>query len=253
MVAKSADEARKSAAPVKAAVSSTSSSAPQGTSTTGWNPAAATVSYITSFEPGAAKPTEMSEAQLNKQLFDMTVAERIAYATKLKAAGYRVGPINGAVTKSLRKAWVDAHAALDEEARAAIQAGVQSGSSANLDAFLTANAGGTGTGASKAGVSIAKQEINDTAAASLINALFQDLAAQKASPAEVAKYTKLLRAAQAANPVKTVYDGTGKSSTTGGIDTQQFLTQQIENTAPVVDQRKRDAMTVLMQELGGLR
>ena len=254
MAAKSADEARASVKPVAVPASpSTTGSAVQGTSATGFDPNAITVSYITSFEPGAAKPTEMSETQLNKQLFDMSIAERIAYATKLKAAGYRVGPINGAVTKSLRQAWLSAHSALDAEARAAIQAGVQSGSSANLDAFLTANAGGTGTGASKAGVSIAKQEINDTAAASLINTIFQDLAAQKASPQEVAKYTKLLRAAQAANPVKTVYDGTGKSTTTGGIDTQQFLTQKIEGTAPVVDQRTRNAMTLMMQELGGLR
>jgi hypothetical protein len=251
MAAKSADEARKSAAPVTAPV--VSSSAPQGTSTTGFDPNAITVSYITSFEPGATKPTEMSETQLNKQLFDMTIPERIAYATKLKAAGYKVGPINGAVTKSLRQAWISAHSALDAEARAAIQAGVQSGSSANLDAFLTANTGGTGTGSGTAGTSIAKQQINDTAAASLINTLFQDLAAQKPTSADVAKYTKLLRAAQAANPVKTVYDGTGKSTTTGGIDTQQFLTQKIEGTAPVIDQRRRDAMTLIMKELGGLR
>jgi hypothetical protein len=254
MVARSAEEARASAMPVKTpAASSTSGSVAQGTATTGWNPAVATVSYITSFEPGAAKPTEMSETQLNKQLFDMTPQERIAYATKLKAAGYKVGPINGAVTKGLRQAWISAHSALDAEARAAIQAGVQSGSSANLNAFLTANAGAGGTGTGGAGVSIAKQEINDTAAAALINTLFQDLAAQKASPEEVQKYTKLLRDAQAANPVKTVYDGTGKSTTTGGIDTQQFLTQKIEGTAPVIDQRRRDAMTLMMKELGGLR
>ena len=250
MAAKSADEARKSAMPIKAPV--VSRSTPQGTSTGGFDPNAITVSYITSFEPGAAKPTEMSESQLNKQLFEMTIPERIAYATKLKAAGYSVGPINGAVTKSLRQAWISAHSALDAEARAAIQAGVQSGSSANLDAFLTANSGG-GTGSGSAGTSISKQQINDTAATSLINTIFQDLAGQKASSEDVAKYTKLLRAAQAANPVKTVYDGTGKSSTTGGIDTQQFLTQKIEGTAPVIDQRRRDAMTLMMKELGGLR
>ena len=254
MAAKSADEARKSAMPVKAPVSTTpSGSVQQGTATGGFDVNASTISYITSFEPGAAQPTQMSEAQLNKQLFDMTPAERIAYATKLKAAGYSVGPINGAVTKSLRQAWLSAHSALDAETRAAMQAGVQSGSSANLDAFLSANAGTGGTGAGKAGTSIAKQQINDTAATSLINTIFQDLAGQKASSTDVAKYTKLLRAAQAANPVKTVYDGTGKSSTTGGIDTQQFLTQKIEGTAPVQDQRTRNAMTLMMQELGGLR
>lgn len=252
MAAKSADEARASVKPVAAPASSSTGSVQQGTSTQGFDPNAITVSYITSFEPGA-KPTEMSETQLNKQLFDMSIPERIAYATKLKAAGYKVGPINGAVTKSLRQAWISAHSALDQEARAAIQAGVQSGSSANLDAFLTANTGGTGSGASKAGTSIATSQISDTAAAALINSMYRDLAGQDATPAEIAKRTKELRAAQAANPIKTVYDGTGKSTTTGGIDTQEFITQKLQNTAPVEQQRTRNAMTLMMQELGGLR
>ena len=36
------------------------------------------------------------------------------------------------------------------------------------------------------------------------------------TPAEITKYTNDLRKAQMANPSKTVYDGTGKSMTTGG-------------------------------------
>lgn len=251
MAAKSADEARASVKPVS--TPSAPSTPAQGTATGGFVPGAVTASYITSFETGAAQPTQMTETQLNKMLFDMTPAERIAYATKLKAAGYSVGPINGAVTKSLRKAWIDAHSDLTGEVQSAIAAGVQSGSSANLNAFLTANAGTGGTGGSKSGTSVATSQINDTAAAALINSVYQDLAGQKATAADIAKYTKQLRAAQVANPVKTVYDGTGKSSTTGGIDTQQFLTQKLQGTAPVEQQRTRDAMTLMMQELGGLR
>ena len=187
----------------------------------------------------------MTEAQLNKMLIDMTPQERIAYATKLKAAGYSVGPLTGAVTRDLRKAWLSAHSDLTTE--------IQSGQALDLNTFLAANASAGGTGASKAGVSIASSEINDTAASALINSVYQDLAGQKASAADIAKYTKQLRAAQAKNPVKTVYDGTGKSSTTGGIDTQQFVTEKLQGTAPVEQQRTRDAMTLMMQELGGLR
>ena len=240
MAAKSADEARASAKPV-----STASTPAQGTSTSGFDPNAVTVSYITSFLPGDTQPTKMTEAQLNQMLIAMSPPERIAYATKLKAAGYSVGPLTGAVTRDLRKAWLSAHSDLTTE--------IQAGQALDLNTFLAANASASGTGASKAGVSIASSEINDTAAAALINSIYQDLAGQKASPQEIAMRTKQLRAAQAKNPVKTVYDGTGKSSTTGGIDTQQFVTEKLQGTAPVEQQRTRDAMTLMMQELGGLR
>jgi hypothetical protein len=240
MAAKSADEARASAKPV-----STPGAPVQGTSTGGFDPNAVTVSYITSFLPGDTQPTKMTEAQLNKMLIDMTPQERIAYATKLKAAGYSVGPVTGAVTKDLRRAWLNAHSDLTTE--------IQAGQALDLNTFLAANAGAGGAGASKAGVSIATSELSDTAASALINSVYQDLAGQKATAADIAKYTKQLRAAQAANPVKTVYDGTGKSKTTGGIDTQQFLTEKLQGTAPVEQQRTRDAMTLMMQELGGLR
>lgn len=215
----------------------------QGTSTGGFDPNAVSVSYITSFLPGESKPTTMTETALNKQLIDMSPQERIAYATKLKNAGYSVGPVTGAVTKNLRRAWLTAHSDLTTE--------IQAGQALDLNTYLQANAG-TG-GAGKAGVSIATSEISDTAAAALINSIYKDLAGEDASPQEIARRTKQLRAAQAANPVKTVYDGTGRSKTTGGIDTQQFITEQIKGTAPVEEQRMRDAITLAAQELGGLR
>lgn len=216
----------------------------QGTSTGGFDPNAVSVSYITSFLPGDTKPTTTTEASLNKQLIDMTVAERVAYATKLKNAGYSVGPITGAVTKDLRRAWLTAHSDLTTE--------IQAGQALDLNTYLTANAG-AGGGGSKAGTTISTSEISDTAAASLINQIYRDMTGEDAKPDEIARRTKQLRQAQAANPVKTVYDGSGKSRTTGGIDTQQFITEQIKDTAPVEDQRMRDAITLTAQELGGLR
>jgi hypothetical protein len=225
----------------------------QGTGPQAFNAAGKTGSYITSFPVGAKEPVTKTEEQLSKQLYGMSTAERVAYATKLKAAGYSVGPINGAVTKNLRQAWLNAHYDLDTEAKAAIAAGVQSGSSSDLDSFLTANAGTGGTGAGKAGSTIATSQINDTSAAGLIKTIFRDLADQEPTPQEIAKYTAALRKAQMANPTKTVYDGTGKSMTTGGIDTQQFITQQIEATPEAKTNRATDAYSVMMEELGGLR
>lgn len=206
---------------------------------------ASSVSYITSFLPGEKQPTKMTEAQLNKMLFNMTPQERIAYATKLKAAGYPVGPINGSVTKDLRQSWLNVHSDLQTE--------IQSGQALDLNAFLVANVGTGGSGSGRAGTVTTTSEINDTSAASLINSIVRDLQDQDATPEQIAKYTNQLRKAQAANPTRTTYDASGNSSVTGGIDTQQFLTQKIENTPEAKTNRATDAYSVMMQELGGLR
>ena len=228
--------------PAKSKVSTvTQGTDPQGFDVTG----AGSVSYITSFLPGADKPTTMTEAQLNKQLFDMSPQERIAYATRLKAAGYPVGPITGAVTKDLRQSWLNSHSDLQTE--------IKSGQALDLNTYLTANAKVGGTGTSKAGVSTATTQINDLDAASIINSVYKDLAGQEATAADIAKYTKQIRQAQMANPTKTVYDGTGKSSTTGGINATQLVTQNLQGSDLVKEQRTRDAMSLAMQELGGLR
>lgn len=205
---------------------------------------ASSVSYITSFLPGDTKPTKMTEAELNKMLLGMTPQERIAYATRLKAAGYPVGPINGAVTKDLRQSWLNAHSDLNTE--------IQAGQALDLNTFLTANAGAGGGGGGPKTIT-QKSEINDTAAASVINTMFQDLTGFKATEKQIANYTKKLREAQAANPTKTFYSAAGSSSTTGGLDTQQFLTEEIEQTDAAIKSRETDAFTMMMQELGGLR
>lgn len=216
------------------------------TASGGFDPTAATVSYITSSLPTAANPNNMqtmTEAELNNQFINMTPQERIAYANQLKAAGYSVGPITGAPTVKLRKAWIDAHSALDTEIK-------QTQQQLDLPTFLAINAG-TGTGGAK---TITQQsEISDTAAKALINSLFQDLTGFKATEKQIADYTQKLRTAQAANPLKVTYSGSGSSVTKGGIDTQEFLKGQIEQTDAAVTNRATDAYTMMMQELGGLR
>ena len=206
---------------------------------------ASSLSYITSFLPGEKEPTKMTEAQLNKMLFEMTPQERIAYATKLKAAGYPVGPINGAVTKDLRQSWLNVHSDLQTE--------IQSGQALDLNAFLVANVGPGGSGSGRAGTVTTTSQINDTSATALINSIVRDLQDQDATPAQIAKYTKQLRKAQEANPTRTTYDAAGNSSTTGGIDTQQFLTQKIQSTPEAKTNRATDAYSVMLEELGGLR
>jgi hypothetical protein len=216
----------------------------QGTSTGGFDPNASAASYITSSIPNSANPNNLekaSEAQLNKELIDMTPAERIAYANRLRNAGYSVGNVTGAVTKDLRNAWLSAHSDLTTE--------IQAGQQLDLPTFLEINKGAGGKG----GVSIQTAQINDTSAASIINQVYRNLVGQDATPEEIAMYTKQIRKAQMANPTKTVSSGSGSSMTTGGLDTQQLLTQQIEQTQPAIENRATDAYQIMFQELGGLR
>jgi hypothetical protein len=221
-----------------------SASAAQGTDPQGFDATGATaVSYITSFLPGDTKPTTMTEAQLNKMLIDMSPQERIAYATKLKAAGYSVGPITGAVTKDLRRSWLTAHSDLQTE--------IQAGQALDLNTYLAANAGTSGAG--KAGKSVSTMQISDTEAAAIVDSVYKDLTGQAATPQDIAKHTKQIRLAQKASPTTTVYDGTGKSTTTGGVNTTELVTQELQGSELVNAQRTRDALTLAAQELGGLR
>ena len=88
--------------------------------------------------------------------------------------------------------------------------------------------------------------------AKLLNTVAEDLLGRKLTKAEKNKYTKLINEQQRKQPSVTT-TGKGFSSTRGGIDEQQFITEQIGATAEAKTNRATDAYTILMQELGGLR
>ncbi len=88
--------------------------------------------------------------------------------------------------------------------------------------------------------------------AKLLDTVAEDLLGRKLTKAEKSKYTQLINTQQRKQPsVRT--DGKGFSSTRGGIDEQQFITEQIGATAEAKTNRATDAYAVMMQELGGLR
>lgn len=79
------------------------------------------------------------------------------------------------------------------------------------------------------GAANVKATISDpTTATALINAVSQNLAGRGATEEELSMYLPALRRAQAANPV--VY---GDTTTTGGINEEQFLIEQISQTDEV--------------------
>lgn len=88
--------------------------------------------------------------------------------------------------------------------------------------------------------------------AKLLNTVAEDLLGRELTKAEKNKYTKLINEQQKKQPSVTT-SRKGFSSTRGGIDEQQFITEQIGATAEAKTNRATDAYAILMQELGGLR
>jgi hypothetical protein len=88
--------------------------------------------------------------------------------------------------------------------------------------------------------------------AKLLDTVAEDLLGRKLTKEEKNKYTQLINAQQKKQPSVTT-SGQGFSSTRGGIDETQFVTEQIGATAEAKTNRATDAYSVMMQELGGLR
>ena len=89
--------------------------------------------------------------------------------------------------------------------------------------------------------------------AKLLDTVAEDLLERKLTKAERAKYTRLINEQQRKQPSVTTSGGGGPTTTRGGVDEQQFITDQIANTAEAKTNQASDAYTILMQELGGLR
>jgi len=188
--------------------------------------------------------TSLTEYSGFKKSIAKNPALMSGYSKLLKSAGYYKGPITTKYTPAFQKALDKA-----EEDRLSIAAIRPVGRDEFLKEKIDFGTGGSG----KAGTYKTTAQINDTAAAALINSIVQDLQDQDATPQQIAKYTQQLRKAQAANPTKTTYDAAGNSIVTGGIDTQQFLTEKIKSTPEAKTNRATDAYSIMMQELGGLR
>jgi hypothetical protein len=88
--------------------------------------------------------------------------------------------------------------------------------------------------------------------AKLLDTVAEDLLGRKLTDAEKSKYTKLINQQQKEQPSTTTAEK-GFSSTRGGIDEQQFITEQIAGTAEAKTNRATDAYAVMMEELGGLQ
>jgi hypothetical protein len=180
-------------------------------------------------------------------LYNMSDADRKILAQRLKNAGYKVA-VTGKYSDKLLSAYSTA------SMKAALQSqmvGQQFTVGQYLDQEAAAKLAEGGSGPS-----VRKEtRISDqTTAKALIDAIFQDTLGRKASGKEILKYTSALQKAQKAAPTVTTYatsGGTTSATTTGGINEQQYLIDQIAGTDEAKSNQVLGYYKAFMNALGG--
>ena len=177
-------------------------------------------------------------------------AARLALAQRLKDAGLWKGKISSKFDIK----YYGALAKLEEQYQGQIALDKIIGATtttSRYDVLTSILAGGDG---SDDGSTPTKNTYITSASqtAKLLDAVAVDLLERKLTKAEKAKYLKLINAEQKRQPsIQT--SGKGFSTTQGGIDEGQFITEKLEATAEAKTVRATDAYAIMMQEFGGLR
>jgi hypothetical protein len=169
----------------------------------------------------------------------------------LKSSGYYKGKITDKYTPALQSAFDRA-----EQARLSIS----SVRPLTRDAFIKeaidlAAGGGGGSGSATPITKYIDVSVTPSSKAKdLINAIILDTLGRQATDAEVKKYTAALNAAEKKTPTTTKYTTSGAtrtSSTTGGLDTQQYLIDQISGTDEAKANKVLGFYETFMNALGG--
>jgi hypothetical protein len=174
---------------------------------------------------------------------------RLALAQQLKAANLW----SGKVSSTFNVKYYNALVKLEEQYRSQVALNKLIGSTTpvkRIDVLTTAIAeGGTGGGSTFTNQTYIT---SPSQTAKLLDSVAEDLLGRKLTASERKKYTKLVNTQQKKQPSVNV-SGQGFNTTTGGVDEEQFVTDQISQTAEAKTYQASDAYTILMQELGGLR
>jgi len=176
---------------------------------------------------------------------------RLAVAQQLKDAGFYQGKVSSKFDVKLYGALKALGAELSLQRKFNEQFGQPVISV--VDYIQQRAAEGADTGADGAPKTTTQTYVTSASqTAKLLDTVAEDLLGRKLTKAEKNKYTQLINAQQRKQPSVTT-SGEGFSSTRGGIDETQFITEQIGATAEAKTNRATDAYAVMMQELGGLR
>lgn len=185
-----------------------------------------------------------------KNIADSSKEARLALAQQLKDAGFWTGSLSSDFNVKYYNALVKLEGAY--KSQVALNKMVQSTKPVTrYDVLLSSKQESTGAGG---GPTTTRQTYvtSPTQTAKLLETVAQDLLGRSLTKAEKAKYQKMINAEQKRQPSVNV-SGKGFSTTTGGVDEEQFITEKIAGTAEAKTNQASDAYTILMQELGGLR
>ena len=177
-------------------------------------------------------------------------AARLALAQRLKDAGLWKGKISSKFDIKYYGALVK----LEEQYQGQIALDKLIGATTTASRYDVLTGILAGGDVSDDGPTTTKQTYITSASqtAKLLDTVAQDLLGRNLTKAEKAKYTSLINAEQKRQPSVTT-SGTGFTTTQGGVDEEQFLTEKLQATGEAKNYRATDAYTVMMQELGGLR
>lgn len=178
--------------------------------------------------------------------------QRLALAQQLKDAGLYTGKISANFDTKYYTALTKLEAAYQQQVALNKTVG-ETAMPGRYDILTTLMAEGADAGDGGGPTTTTQTYVTSPSqTAKLLNTVAEDLLGRKLTKAEQSKYTKLINAQQKKQPSVTT-SGQGFSSTRGGIDEQQFVTEQIGATAEAKTNRATDAYSIMMQELGGLR
>lgn len=176
---------------------------------------------------------------------------RLKIAQQLKDAGLYKGKVSDKFDVKFYNALVGASVGYKGETSFAKKFGTPAVSPRDYIQQIGMEGADTGAdGAPKTTVSTYVTSPSQTA--KLLDTVAQDLLGRKLTKAEKNKYTQLINTQQKKQPSVTTA-GKGFSSSRGGIDETQFITEQIGATAEAKTNRATDAYAVMLQELGGLQ
>lgn len=169
--------------------------------------------------------------QYARTLYDMSIPERKSIAQSLKNAGYKVATTGG-YSRKLVSAYSSAIQASQFDAA---DLGQEFDSKFFASFLIREAADRIAQGAGDGGPKVRKdiRIADETTARTLINRVLQDAIGRGATKEELKKYTSALQKAQKASPLVTTYSTSGDiqtATTTGGINEEQFLIQQIAGT-----------------------
>lgn len=179
---------------------------------------------------------------------------RLALAKQLKAAGLWSGKVSGKFNIN----YYTALGELEKKYKAQIALNNLIGSQTPITRYdiLTELLVSESEGSGSTGRTTQTYVTSPSQTAAVLDKVAQDLIGRNLTKAEKAKYTSFVNAQQKKNPAIQTTTRSGRNvstSTQGGVDEQQIITDKLSQTSEAKNYRVTDAYTIMMQELGGLQ